>query len=89
MADKRHYEKWLWQAPLGLLLCGAAVIFIFYSLVYEHINTGNWLMWGLITATIFMGGMGLLVNAIIHKVKADISRKKKSRSGNGSDSADM
>jgi hypothetical protein len=83
MPDKRHYEKWLIQAPIALLLCAVSILSIFYFIAHEKesINGDNWMMWGLISASLFMAGIGLLSNAIVHKVKADLSRKKRSKSG--------
>ena len=88
MADKRHYEKWLIQAPIAILLCATSIMTIFYFISRERnsINDDNWMMWGLISATIFMAGIGLLSNAVIHKVKADLSRKKRSKSNTDTDS---
>lgn len=79
MADSKHYEKWLLRAPVGIVLCGASIMIIYYSFSSGDVNTENWMMWGLISATTFMAGIGVLASALVHKVKSDLSRKRKHR----------
>ena len=73
----KHYRKWLLQMPLGFLLVGAGIIVIMYSA--NKRASDEWLMWGIISATIITGGLGILGNAYIHKVKSDLIRKQSSK----------
>jgi hypothetical protein len=73
----KHYHKWLLQMPVGFLLVGAGIIVIMYSA--NKRASDEWLIWGLISATIITAGLGILGNAYIHKVKSDLIRKQRSR----------
>jgi len=75
--SNKHYQKWLLQMPVGFLLVGAGVIVIMYSA--NKRASDEWLIWGLISATIMTAGLGILGNAYIHKVKSDLIKKQRSR----------
>jgi len=75
--SNKHYQKWLLQMPVGFLLVGAGVIVIMYSA--NKRASDEWLIWGLISATIMTTGLGILGNAYIHKVKSDLIKKQRSR----------
>ncbi|TMI97619.1 MAG: hypothetical protein E6H06_01250 [Bacteroidetes bacterium] len=76
MANK-HYQKWLFQMPVGFLLVGAGVIVIMYSA--NKRASDEWLVWGLISAAIITIGLGILGNAYIHKIKSDLIRKQRAK----------
>jgi uncharacterized membrane protein HdeD (DUF308 family) len=74
MANK-HYQKWLLQMPFGFLLVGAGILVIMYSA--NKRASDEWLLWGIISASVITGGLGILGNAYIHKVKSDLMRKQR------------
>jgi uncharacterized membrane protein HdeD (DUF308 family) len=76
----KHYQKWLLQMPFGFLLVGAGIIVIMYSA--NKRASEEWLIWGIISATIITAGLGILGNAYIHKVKSDLIRKQRSKEHN-------
>jgi len=76
MANK-HYQKWLLQMPFGFLLVGAGIIVIMYSA--NKRASDEWLLWGIISAFIITGGLGILGNAYVHKVKSDLIRKQRTK----------
>jgi hypothetical protein len=76
MANK-HYQKWLLQMPFGFLMVGAGIIVIMYSA--NKRASDEWLIWGIISASIITAGLGILGNAFIHKVKSDLIRKQRIR----------
>jgi len=73
----KHYQKWLLQMPAGFFLVGAGILVIMYSA--NKRASDEWLIWGLISITIFNTGLGLLGNAYVHKVKSDLIRRQRTR----------
>jgi len=73
----KHYQKWILQMPVGFLLVGAGIIVIMYSA--NKRASDEWFIWGLISATIIMAGLGILGNAYIHKIKSDLIKKQRTR----------
>jgi len=63
--------------PFGFLLVGAGILVIMYSA--NKRASDEWLMWGIISASIITGGLGILGNAYIHKVKSDLMRKQRTK----------
>lgn len=39
----------------------------------------EWLIWGVISASVITSGLGILGNAFIHKVKSDLMKKQRER----------
>lgn len=61
--------------PFGFLLVGAGILVIMYSA--NKRASDEWLLWGIISASVITGGLGILGNAYIHKVKSDLMRKQR------------
>jgi uncharacterized membrane protein HdeD (DUF308 family) len=71
----KHYQKWIIQMPAGFLLLAAGILVIMYSA--NKRASDEWLVWGIISVTIINSALGLLGNALIHKVKSDLMQKRK------------
>lgn len=75
-----HYERWLWKAPIGLLFIAGGIFFMYYSLAILEIKE-RWIVYGVISAAATALGAYLLCSAFIHKMKSDLIKRQKARSG--------
>jgi hypothetical protein len=73
----RHFKRWLWQFPLGLLLVGSGIGVIMYS-VY-HRPGEEWKIWTIVSIVTIDVGLGFLGSSLIHKTKSDLIRRERSR----------
>jgi Kef-type K+ transport system membrane component KefB len=86
MATK-HEDKWIVKAIVGFSLAAWTVISIVYICINEA-SRDNWFLWSLIPAAFFLVSLALLGSAFVHKIKADLSKRKKSKSNGASGSLD-
>jgi hypothetical protein len=82
----RHEEKWIVRAIVGFSMAAWTVVSIVYICVNEA-SRDNWFLWSLIPAAFFLISLVLLGSAFVHKVKADLTKRKKSRSNGSSQSS--
>jgi hypothetical protein len=77
MQAKRHFRKWLIQAPLGLVLVGAGFsITIEGGLMrYDHAPFLEWFIVGTFGLIVFNSGLSVFGNAILHRVRYERARK--------------
>jgi hypothetical protein len=73
----KHYQKWLLQMPIGFLLISAGVLVLMYAA--NKRASDEWLIWGIVSLTILNAGLGILGNALIHKVKSDLMRRQRTK----------
>jgi membrane protease YdiL (CAAX protease family) len=73
----RHFKKWIWQFPLGLLLVSAGITVIVYSI--QHRPGEEWKIWTAIAIVILDVGLAFLGSSLIHKIKSDLIRRERSR----------
>lgn len=77
-----HYEKWIFKTLLGLVLLGAGIFFTYFSLGLAD-KKYNWVIYALVSFILIGLGVLFLATASVHKVKADIRRKKSEMQNSG------
>ncbi|MER3497246.1 MAG: hypothetical protein C4308_00720 [Chitinophagaceae bacterium] len=82
----KHYQKWLLQMPAGFLLTTAGIVLIMYAA--NKRASEEWMLWAVVTVAIINSGLAILGNAYIHKVKSDLMRRSRSKSGNSRQATD-
>jgi uncharacterized membrane protein len=73
-----HSDKFLTKLLLGFAAVIASVFVIIYA-CFERVKYDDWYGWGLVASALLCIGLYLLLTAFIHKIKADFSRKQKSK----------
>jgi hypothetical protein len=68
---KKHYRRWLIQAPIGLVLIGAGICLITDAAFYKQggAATVDWMIYGTFALVVFNSGLSLFVGAAIHKIR--------------------
>lgn len=74
--SNNHYEKWFFKTPIGFLLIGGGIFFMYYSLTLQEASE-NWIFFGLISAISVAIGAVLLSSAAVNKMKSDLIKKQK------------
>jgi hypothetical protein len=67
----KHYNRWQYQAPLGLVLIGAGISCIVDAAFYRYDGAAwwQWIGYGTIALTIFNAGLSLFVDAGLHRIR--------------------
>ena len=73
--DNSHGSKFLVYIGAALLLMTAGVFCIVYGCLGEHQHK-DWLFWTIVAAININTSILLLVSATVHKVKADLLRRR-------------
>lgn len=78
MSSNNHREKYFSNLLFGLAAVAAGIFLTVYA-CFEKPGTGDWYFWGAAASALVCAGLYLLMNAVVHKVKADFIRKQKMR----------
>ena len=81
-----HGRKYIFNLFAGLVLITAGLGLLGYASFNQP--KAEWLYWTLASIIITVAGLLLLSNGIVHKVKADLIRRQKSRSRSERSDAD-
>ncbi len=73
-----HEDKYITKLLLGFGSIIAAVMIIFYA-CFERVKYDDWYFWGLAASALFCLGSYLMLQAFVHKLKADMTRRQKMR----------
>lgn len=73
-----HSDKFLTKLLFGFITVIASVFLILYA-CFERTKKDDWYGWGLVASTLLCIGLYLLLSAFVHKIKADFTRKSKSK----------
>jgi hypothetical protein len=73
-----HEEKYISKLLAGFGAVIAAVMAILYA-CFERTRQDDWYFWGVVASILFCLGFYFMLNAFVHKVKADMIRKQRSR----------
>ena len=84
---KPHQKKYFNNLLLGFTAVTAGIFSIVYS-SFEKSRISDWYFWAIIASALICLGLYCLLNAVVHKVKADLIRKQKARDSQKSTTAD-
>ena len=73
-----HSDKYLSKLLLGFGAVIASILSILYA-AFERTKTGDWYFWGIVASLLMCTGLFFLLNAFVHKVKAEFSKRQKVR----------
>lgn len=81
MKTKRyHYNRWLIQAPAGLVLVGMGLCFVAESTVLKHsgATTWQWVLAGTVSLSVVNSGLCLLADAVLQRVRYEWKQQQES-----------
>jgi hypothetical protein len=73
-----HEDKYISNLLSGFGSVIAGVMVIFYA-CFERVRYDDWYFWGLAASALLCLGSYLMLQAFVHKIKADLSRRQKMR----------
>jgi hypothetical protein len=73
-----HEDKYISKLLLGFGGIIAGVMVILYA-CFERIRYDDWYFWGALAAFLLCLGVFLMLQAFVHKVKSEFSRRQKGR----------
>jgi hypothetical protein len=73
----KDYKKWIFLAPLGLLLTGLGIAVILEAFHLKNSSFSKWFIWGTLGLIIFNSGLSIFGQSIIHKTKDEILKEKR------------
>lgn len=74
--SKKHEKKYTSNLLVGLILTTAGIAIIIYVALADKLEF-DWIVWAIIAAVVINGGLLFLGSALVHKVKADLTRRQK------------
>ena len=75
----KHEKRFIFNMLLGLIFTTAGISSIIYS-TFTNENRHDWIFWAAIPIVTINTGLLFMGSAVIHKVKADLIRRQKSKS---------
>jgi hypothetical protein len=86
MSDS-HKESYFVKLLIGFSAIIGSMIIIFYA-IFELPKKTDWYFWALIAAFLMGGGIFFMLQAFVHKIKSDFSRRQRQREQQKSKDAD-
>ncbi|PSR14811.1 MAG: hypothetical protein DA408_10110 [Bacteroidetes bacterium] len=76
MARKKYYQRWLLQAPLGLVLVGLGLSLVADAALYKFQGaaTWSWVAYGTVALVVFNSGLCVFGDAILQRVRFEQTR---------------
>jgi len=76
--DKKYYKKWLFTAPLGLVLVGAGLSLIGDAVTYRSSGAPfwHWFGYGTLALSVFNAGLSVFGQAIIYRIRYEFQQQK-------------
>jgi Microsomal signal peptidase 25 kDa subunit (SPC25) len=87
MSDS-HKESYFVKLLIGFSSIIASIILIFYA-IFELHKDSDWYFWAIVSAFLMCGGIYFSLQAFVHKVKSEFSRRQKQREMQKSQSSDQ
>ena len=79
----RHKDRYIGKLLLGFAFLIGCIFLIFISILEAEAEKGDWYWWAMAASLLLCVGIYLCIAAGAHKVKADFSRKRRSREAMG------
>ena len=77
MSDS-HKESYLVKLLVGFSSIIGSMLIIFYS-IFELDKDTDWYFWAIVAAFLMCGGIYFSLQAFVHKIKSEFSRRQKQR----------
>ena len=77
MSDS-HKESYFVKLLIGFSSIIGSVLIIFYC-IFELSKDTDWYFWAIVAAFLMCGGIYFSLQAFVHKIKSDFSRRQKQR----------
>ena len=77
MSDS-HKESYIVKLLIGFSSIICSILIIFYS-IFELDKNTDWYFWAIVAAFLMCGGIYFSLQAFVHKIKSDFSRRQKQR----------
>ena len=77
MSDS-HKESYFVKLLIGFSSIIASILVIFYA-NFELSKDSDWYFWATVAAFLMCGGIYFSLQAFVHKIKSDFSRRQKQR----------
>jgi len=82
-----HKESYHAKLLIGFSAIIGSMFIIFYS-IFELSKNTDWYYWAIVAAFLMAGGIYFMLQAFVHKIKSDFSRRQKEREQQRSKIAD-
>ncbi|HEV7781690.1 MAG TPA: hypothetical protein VGO58_10525 [Chitinophagaceae bacterium] len=73
-----HNDKYFTKLLIGFAAIIAGILVTYYA-IFEVAHDSDWYVLAIISAVLLCGGIFFCLSAFVHKVKADFSRRQKTR----------
>jgi len=77
MSDS-HNENYFVKLLIGFSSIIGSTLVIFYA-IFELNKDSDWYFWAIVAAFLMCGGIYFSLQAFVHKIKSDFSRRQKQR----------
>jgi uncharacterized membrane protein HdeD (DUF308 family) len=78
--SNKHEKKFVINMLVGLAFTTAGISSIIYA-CFSRANQNDWIFWAIIPVITINTGLLFIGSGVIHKVKADLIRRQKQKSG--------
>ncbi len=76
----RHRQKYIIQLLVGMgLVSGGILVVIYTSFLESKDRQGEWYIWAASAMALINGGLFIMGNGLVHKVKSDLIKKQKQK----------
>lgn len=82
-----HKESYFVKLLLGFSSIIGSILLIFYA-IFELNKDSDWYFWAIVSAFLMCGGIYFSLQAFVHKVKSEFSRRQKQREMQRSNTSD-
>lgn len=86
MSDS-HKESYFLKLLIGFSSIIVSILLIFYA-IFELNKDSDWYFWAIVSAFLMCGGIYFTLQAFVHKVKSEFSRRQKQREMQRSQTSD-
>ncbi|HEY6063213.1 MAG TPA: hypothetical protein VIV35_06365 [Chitinophagaceae bacterium] len=76
--ESSHKESYFVKLLIGFSSVIASVVIIFYA-IFELNKDSDWYFWAIFAGFLLCGGIYFCMQAFVHKIKSDFSRRQKQR----------
>lgn len=76
--SESHKESYYVKLMIGFSSIIGSILVIFYS-SFELRKDSDWYFWAIVAAFLMCGGIYFSLQAFVHKIKSDFSRRQKQR----------